>query len=153
MRCTCGMWMKTKMTRESGRPPMAGIPGRNWMTAASRTAEISPVGAGLLRAATTWSLRRFPTVSRRRIFTREQSTSTSARSAVCLQCSGTGQGTFLNLTHVYGCAPNFASIAHVHPDQHDLDFMVANSKAILYFANDGGIYRALDGYSGLTTGD
>src|SRR5207253_2127106 len=68
-------------------------------------------------------------------------------------CSGTGQGTFLNLTHVYGCAPNFGSIAHVHPDQHDLDFMVANSKAILYFANDGGIYRALDGYSGLTTGD
>src|SRR5207237_8940743 len=31
--------------------------------------------------------------------------------------------------------------------------MIANSKAILYFANDGGIYRALDGYSGLTTGD
>src|SRR5439155_238826 len=58
-------------------------------------------------------------------------------------CSGTGQGTFLNLTHVYGCAPNFGSIAHVHPDQHDLDFIVANSKAILYFANDGGIYRAL----------
>src|SRR6266404_2859482 len=28
-------------------------------------------------------------------------------------CSGTGQGTFLNLTHVYGCAPNFGSIAHV----------------------------------------
>jgi large repetitive protein len=68
-------------------------------------------------------------------------------------CSGTGQGTFLNLTHVYGCAPNFGSIAHVHPDQHDLDFIVANSRAILYFANDGGIYRALDGYSGLTTGD
>src|SRR5438309_10519139 len=68
-------------------------------------------------------------------------------------CGGTGQGTFLNLTHVYGCAPNFGSIAHVHPDQHDLDFIVANSKAILYFANDGGIYRALDGYSGLTTGD
>ena len=68
-------------------------------------------------------------------------------------CGGTGSGTFLNLTHVYGCAPNFGSIAHVHPDQHDLDFMVANSKAILYFANDGGIYRALDGYSGLTTSD
>src|SRR3989454_12397152 len=67
-------------------------------------------------------------------------------------CSGTGQGTFLNLTHVYGCAPNFGSIAHVHPDQHDLDFIVANSKAILYFANDAGIYRALDGYTGLTTG-
>src|SRR2546421_10574183 len=54
------MWMKTKMTRESGKLPMAGIPGRKWMTAASRTAEISPAGAGLLRAATTWSLRRVP---------------------------------------------------------------------------------------------
>src|SRR5947199_7263362 len=60
-------------------------------------------------------------------------------------CSGTGQGTFLNLTHVYGCAPNFVSIAHVNPDQHELDLIFAYSKAILYFANDGGIYRALDG--------
>jgi len=67
-------------------------------------------------------------------------------------CSGTGSNTFLNLTHAYGCPPDFGSIAHVHPDQHDLDFMVVNSKAILYFANDGGIYRALDGYTGLTTG-
>jgi len=67
-------------------------------------------------------------------------------------CSGTGSNTFLNLTHAYGCPPDLGSIAHVHPDQHDLDFMVANSKAILYFANDGGIYRALDGYTGLTTG-
>ncbi len=67
-------------------------------------------------------------------------------------CSGTGSNTFLNLTHVYGCAPNFGSIAHVHPDQHNLDFMVVNSKAIMYFANDGGIYRALDAYTGLITG-
>ncbi len=58
---------------------------------------------------------------------------------------------FINLTHVYGCNPA-GSIAHVHPDQHDVDFMVVNGKAILYFANDGGIYRALDGFSGLTTG-
>src|SRR5690349_7284872 len=72
-------------------------------------------------------------------------------SSLSAVCSGTGWGTFLNLTHVYGCAPNFGSIAHVHPDQHYLDFMVANSKAILYFANDGGIYHALDGYSGLIT--
>jgi len=67
-------------------------------------------------------------------------------------CSGTGSNTFLNLTHAYGCPPDFGSIARVHPDQHGLDFTVANGKAILYFANDGGIYRALDGYTGLTTG-
>jgi len=67
-------------------------------------------------------------------------------------CGGTGSNKFLNLTHVYGCAPNFGSIAHVHPDQHGVDFMTVNSQAIMYFANDGGIYRALDGYTGLTTG-
>jgi len=61
------------------------------------------------------------------------------------QCS---QGNWLNLTHVYGCP----SIASVHPDEHGLDFKVANGKAIMYFANDGGIYRALDGYTGLHTG-
>src|SRR6266568_3526683 len=95
-RCTCGTWMKTKMTRESGKLPMAGIPGRKWMTAASRTAEISPAGAGLLRAATTWSLRRFQTDSLRPIFTPEQSTFTSARSAVCLPCAaGRGRAHFL----------------------------------------------------------
>lgn len=63
-------------------------------------------------------------------------------------CSGSGSNAFVNLTHVYGCS----SIAKVHPDQHDLDFMIANGKDIMYFANDGGIYRALDGYTGLTTG-
>jgi hypothetical protein len=55
---------------------------------------------------------------------------------------------FLNLTHVYGCS----SIAKVHPDQHHLAAMIASSKALMYFANDGGIYRALDGYTGLSTG-
>ncbi|HWX92089.1 MAG TPA: hypothetical protein VNY29_05605 [Terriglobales bacterium] len=61
---------------------------------------------------------------------------------------------FLNLTHVYGCSP-LSSLAHVHPDQHALDFMLVGSspaKAVMYFANDGGIYRAVDGYTGLTTG-
>ncbi|HYL13686.1 MAG TPA: hypothetical protein VEV41_11665 [Terriglobales bacterium] len=55
---------------------------------------------------------------------------------------------FMNLTHVYGCL----QIAHVHPDQHGVDSVVAGGKDILYFANDGGIYRALDGFTGLTTG-
>jgi hypothetical protein len=63
---------------------------------------------------------------------------------------------FINLTHVYGCSP-VAAPSHVHPDQHSLAGMIPNSgsdsgKALLYFANDGGIYRALDGYSGLTSG-
>ena len=67
-------------------------------------------------------------------------------------CSGTGSNRFLNLTHVYGCPPNFGSIAHVHPDQHGIDFIVASGQAIMYFANDGGIYRTLNGYTGLISG-
>jgi hypothetical protein len=63
-------------------------------------------------------------------------------------CNGTSNNTFMNLTHAYGCS----DIAKVHPDQHAMDFLVANGSALLYFANDGGIYRALDGYTGLTTG-
>jgi len=55
---------------------------------------------------------------------------------------------FLNLTHVYGCL----NIANVHPDQHHLAGVIAGGKELIYFANDGGVYRALDGYTGLTTG-
>jgi hypothetical protein len=74
-------------------------------------------------------------------------------SSVVPDCSGTGSSTFLNLTHVYGCPPNFASIAHVHPAQHAISFLANNqSQEVLYFANDGGIYRALNGYTGLTSG-
>ncbi len=63
---------------------------------------------------------------------------------------------FMNLTHVYGCIP-VAAPAHVHPDQHALAYMLPTTgtdsgNAVLYFANDGGIYRALDGFYGLTTG-
>lgn len=69
-------------------------------------------------------------------------------------CSGTGSFTFLNLTHVYGCPPNFGSIARVHPAQHATASLLVNHNMqdMLYFANDGGIYRALDGYTGLTNG-
>jgi hypothetical protein len=64
-------------------------------------------------------------------------------------CSGSGSNTFLNLTHAYGCS----AIAKVHPAQHALSFLVnTNIQDVMYFANDGGIYRALDGYTGLTTG-
>jgi hypothetical protein len=63
-------------------------------------------------------------------------------------CSGTGPNTFLNLTHAYGCS----SIAKVHPAQHAVSFLLVNGNTqdVMYFANDGGIYRALDGYSLLT---
>ncbi len=55
---------------------------------------------------------------------------------------------WINLTHVYGCP----GIASVHPDEHGLDFAVVGGKAVMYFANDGGIYRALDGFTGLVSG-
>jgi hypothetical protein len=63
---------------------------------------------------------------------------------------------FFNLTHVYGCDP-IGAPAHVHPDQHALTYTIPASGSdsgndLMYFANDGGIYRALDGFSGLTTG-
>src|SRR3984957_8442873 len=63
---------------------------------------------------------------------------------------------FLNLTHVYGCDP-IASPSHVHPGQHALAFAIPtggsdNGAGLIYFANDGGIYRALNGYTGLLNG-
>ncbi len=63
---------------------------------------------------------------------------------------------FMNLTHVYGCDP-IAAPSHVHPNQHALAYAIPDSgsdsgNALLYFANDGGIYRALDGFQGLSTG-
>ena len=63
---------------------------------------------------------------------------------------------FINLTHVYGCDP-IGAPAHVHPDQHAMTYGIPSSgadsgNALLYFANDGGIYRALNGFTGLNTG-
>ena len=63
---------------------------------------------------------------------------------------------FMNLTHVYGCIP-ISAPAHVHPDQHAMGYMIPTSgtdsgNALLFFANDGGLYRALNGFSGLNTG-
>lgn len=69
---------------------------------------------------------------------------------------------FLNLTHVYGCSPT-ANIAHVHPDEHGVDFLGNDGTGALiaskapgfsppvFFANDGGIYRVLQS-SSLTNG-
>lgn len=46
-----------------------------------------------------------------------------------------------NLTHVYGCDP-----AKVHPDEHAIAFSTANAiVSTVYFGNDGGVYRSLDG--------
>ena len=60
-------------------------------------------------------------------------------------CSG---GAWLNLTHAYGCS----EIARVHPDHHAMQFAVVAGKAVGYFANDGGVYRVLDGFMGLASG-
>ena len=63
---------------------------------------------------------------------------------------------FVNLTHVYGCDP-IAAPSHVHPAQHALAFAIPtggsdNGGGLIYFANDGGIYRALNEFTGLTSG-
>jgi len=72
--------------------------------------------------------------------------------AINLQNPTCATNPFLNLTHVYGCAP-IAAPAHVHPDQHALAYTIPTSGTdLLYFANDGGIYRALYGFAGLNTG-
>lgn len=63
---------------------------------------------------------------------------------------------FMNLTHAYGCVP-IGAPAHVHPGQHALASMLPTTgndsgNELLYLANDGGIYRALNGFSGLSSG-
>lgn len=63
---------------------------------------------------------------------------------------------FMNLTHAYGCDP-ISAPAHVHPGQHALAYAIPSSGSdsgnlLMYFANDGGLYRGLDGVSGLNTG-
>ena len=55
---------------------------------------------------------------------------------------------FLNLTHAYGCSP-IGSMAHMHPDQHAIEF--ASNPQLVYFGNDGGIYRSLNA-GNLTSG-
>jgi hypothetical protein len=52
-----------------------------------------------------------------------------------------GATPFINLTHVYGCSPTGA-FSKVHPDQHWFDFLQSNPN-IMFFANDGGIYRTI----------
>ena len=59
--------------------------------------------------------------------------------------SCTAPGGFINLTHVYGCGPSLATTAHVHPDQHAMDFSLQSGNYFAFFGNDGGIYRTLIG--------
>ena len=47
--------------------------------------------------------------------------------------------------------------AHVHADQHAMTGMIPSvgtdsGNELLYFANDGGVYRTLNGFSGLSSG-
>jgi len=56
-----------------------------------------------------------------------------------------GVNPFLNLTHVYGCTPVGAP-AHVHPDEHGIGFALVNGRAVMYFGNDGGVYRTLNAF-------
>ena len=55
---------------------------------------------------------------------------------------------FANLTHVYGnCNTGVTGdFANVHPDEHGIDFSL-NHPNIIYFGNDGGIYRTLNGFT------
>ena len=56
---------------------------------------------------------------------------------------GSSCATWLNLTHVYGCS-TWGAPAHVHPDQHGVDYSRTNP-SLLYFGHDGGVSRALNG--------
>jgi hypothetical protein len=64
-------------------------------------------------------------------------------------CGGSAEPyRFMNLTHVYGGTGCTAGApAHVHPDTHDIS---SEGSGIVYFANDGGIYRTTNS-AGLNT--
>jgi hypothetical protein len=68
----------------------------------------------------------------------------------CQSANANPTCTWQNLTHVYGCQTGSIPVAApsaVHPDQHGFDFLhsTTNTPGIMYFANDGGLYRSLDG--------
>jgi hypothetical protein len=68
----------------------------------------------------------------------------------CATIDANHTNSWINLTQVFTCP----SISSVHPDEHGLDFIhsSATGKTVMYFANDGGIYRALDSIGGLVSG-
>ncbi|MEO5936688.1 MAG: sialidase family protein, partial [Terriglobales bacterium] len=56
-----------------------------------------------------------------------------------------GSASWKNLTHAFGCIP-LGAPAHVHPGQH----AIGHSETLpekMYFANDGGVYRSLNGFA------
>ncbi|HZU22186.1 MAG TPA: hypothetical protein VE998_05080, partial [Terriglobales bacterium] len=54
-------------------------------------------------------------------------------------------GSWLNLTHVYGCLTNGEFHPDSHPDQHAI--AVVPGQSIVFFGNDGGVYRAMNAAS------
>jgi len=56
---------------------------------------------------------------------------------------------WMNVTHVYGCTP-YGGLSMVHPDQHHMAYVPGHPN-IIYFMNDGGVYRTLDS-NGIDTG-
>ena len=68
--------------------------------------------------------------------------------ATCTTLDQNFPNQWINLTHVYGCS----GIAKVHPNEHGLDFVLTNGQVMMYFGNDGGIYRTLDGFTKLDSG-
>ncbi len=56
---------------------------------------------------------------------------------------------WMNVTHVYGCSP-YGAMSMVHPDQHHMAYVPGHPN-IIYFMNDGGVYRTLNS-NGINTG-
>jgi hypothetical protein len=67
-----------------------------------------------------------------------------------MAANSTAACNWLNTTHVYGCTP-LSNLAHVHPDQHSIDFLRSTPDRMV-FGNDGGVYRSLDASTGIATG-
>ncbi|HKW75824.1 MAG TPA: hypothetical protein VJN64_09890 [Terriglobales bacterium] len=63
-----------------------------------------------------------------------------------LSSSASAACNWMNLTHSYGCANTgvVSASSHVHPDQHGMTFLATNPRT-MFFVNDGGVYRSLNG--------
>ena len=105
-----------------------------------------PAGCGTVQGAYSLSLAALPNGNATDLYAGAANLYKCTITASSPACSGASG--FLNLTHVYGCS----EISRVHPDQHAMDFLVTNGTALMYFATGGGIYRALDGFTGLNAG-
>ena len=139
-----GIFQTKTAGRPHGRrsPPPALIPAA--MARATAAATIPPA-----RAPTTSRSRRCPTAVATDLYAggvnEYKCTINSVTNPTCTASP------FLNLTHVYGCSPT-ANIAHVHPDEHGVDFLGNDGTGAffaahpgfdppIFFGNDGGVYR------------